>query len=209
MIRILVVDDHSIVREGAKRIITDTDDMEVADECCDGHDALRKILDNDYDVVLLDIALPGMDGLDVLRAVKMKKPTLPILILSMYPEEQYASRVLKEGASGYVAKGSLPSELVTAIRKVSRGKKYISESLAENMAFNLTEDHIRPHEHLSNKEYQVFRMIAKGRTTKEIAMELSLARPTISTYRARIFEKMNMKSMGELIRYAIENQLIQ
>jgi two-component system, NarL family, invasion response regulator UvrY len=208
MIKILVVDDHSIVREGAKRIIADTDDIEVAGECSDGHDALRKILNNEYDVVLLDIALPGMDGLDVLRAVKTKKPVLPILILSMYPEEQYASRVLREGAAGYIAKGSLPSELVTAIRKIASGKKYISESLAEKVASNLAEDHRRLHESLSNKEYQVFRMIAKGKTTKEIAGELSLARPTISTYRARILEKMNMKTTGELIRYAIENQLI-
>ena len=207
MIRILVVDDHSIVREGAKRIIADTCDMQVIDECSDGHDALCKILNNDYDVVLLDIALPGIDGLDVLRAAKTKKPALPILMLSMYPEEQYASRVLREGASGYIAKGSLPSDLVTAIRKVARGKKYISESLAENVACKLTEDYKQPHERLSNKEYQVLGLIAKGRTTKEIAMDLSLAYSTISTYRARIFEKMNMRTIGELIRYAVDNKL--
>lgn len=205
MIRILVVDDHSIVREGAKRIIADTRDMQVADECNDGRDALHKILNNDYDVVLLDIALPGMDGLDVLRAVRVKKPTLPILMLSMYPERQYAARVLKEGASGYLGKESVPSELVRAIRKVASGKKYISDTFAENIAFTLTENNKQLHERLSNKEFQVFGMIVKGKTIKEIAHDLSLARSTISTYRARILEKMNMKTTWELIRYAIEN----
>jgi two-component system, NarL family, invasion response regulator UvrY len=209
MIRILVVDDHSIVREGAKRIISATNDLEVADECADGREALQMILEKDYDLILLDIALPNMNGLDVLRKVRAKKPNLPILILSMYPEKQYAFRVLKEGASGYIAKESLPSELVIAVRKVARGKKYISESLAENVACNMSEDSRRPHERLSNKEHQVFRMIAKGRSTKEIAIELSLAYSTISTYRSRIFEKMKMKTTGELIRYAIENQLTQ
>jgi two-component system invasion response regulator UvrY len=207
MIRVLVVDDHSIVREGAKRIINDTADMEVAGECGNGRDALHLILDNDYDVVLLDIALPGIDGIDVLRAVKAKKPTLPILILSMYPEEQYASRVLREGASGYLAKESLPDELLKAIRRVVLGKKYISEPFAESLAVSLTEDNTKPHQLLSKKEFLVFLMIVKGKVTKEIAMDLGLARSTVSTYRARILEKMKMTTTGELIRYAIENQI--
>jgi two-component system, NarL family, invasion response regulator UvrY len=208
LIRILVVDDHSIVREGARKIIASTSDLEVADECSDGREALQMILERDYDVILLDIALPSMNGLDVLREVKAKKPNLPVLILSMYPERHYASRVLKEGAAGYVAKESLPAELLIAIRKVARGKKYISQSLAEKLAYSLSEDSKLPHECLSNKEYQVFKMIVKGRTTKEIAIEFSLAYSTVSTYRSRIFEKMKMKTTGELIRYAIENQLI-
>jgi two-component system invasion response regulator UvrY len=209
MIKVFVVDDHSIVREGAKRIIADTDDMEVAGECSDGREALRQILENEYDVILLDIALPGMDGLDVLRQVKAKKPALPILILSMYPEGQYASRVLREGASGYVAKESLPVELVNAIRKVARGKKYISDTFAETVAASFVQDDDRPpHERLSNMEYQVFTKIVRGMENKEIAVDLSLARSTISTYRSRILEKMKMKTIGELVRYAIENRLI-
>lgn len=209
MIKVFVVDDHSIVREGAKRIIADTNDIEVAGECSNGREALHQILEKSYDVILLDIALPGMDGLDVLRAVKAKKPALPVLILSMYPEEQYASRVLREGASGYVTKESLPTDLVTAIRKVARGKKYISDSFAESVAASFTQDDKRPHERLSNKEYQVFMKIVSGMATKEIAMELSLARSTISTYRNHILEKMKMKTNGDLLRYAIENRLIQ
>ena len=209
MIKVFVVDDHSIVREGAKRIIADTDDMEVVGECSNGREALHLILDNSYDVILLDIALPGMDGLDVLRAVKARKPALPILILSMYPEGQYASRVLREGASGYVTKESLPTELVTAIRKVAKGKKYISDSFAESVATSFTKDDKQPHERLSNKEYQVFMGIARGMTTKEIAIELSLARSTISTYRTRILKKMKMKTNVDFLRYAIENGLIE
>jgi len=207
MIRVLVVDDHSIVREGAKRIIADTGDMEVAGECSDGLEALHRILENDYDVVLLDIALPGMDGLDVLRAVRSGKPALPVLILSIYPEEQYASRVLREGAAGYMTKESLPNELVRAIRKVATGKKYLSDAFAESVAASLTLGNRLPHERLSNKEYLVFTRIARGMGTKEIAAELSLARSTISTYRARILEKMKMSTTGELIRYAIDNNL--
>lgn len=209
MIRVFIVDDHSIVREGAKRIIAGTSDMEAAGECGDGLEALHQILENDYDVVLLDIALPSMDGLDVLRAVRAKKPNLPILILSMYPEEQYAPRVLREGASGYITKESLPNDLVSAVRKVARGKRYISDFLAENIACGLADDNRRLHERLSNKEYQVFTKIVKGMNTKKIAMELSLARSTISTHRVRILEKMKMKTTEELIRYAIENKLIQ
>jgi len=208
MIRVLVVDDHSIVREGAKRIIADQGDMKVTGECSDGREALCHVLENEYDVILLDIALPGMDGLDVLRAVKAQKPSLPVLILSMYPEKQYASRVLKEGAAGYLPKESLPSELVNAIRKVARGKKYISESFAENVVSVLSEDSKPLHDHLSNKEYQVFMKIIKGLETKQIASELSLAPSTISTYRARILKKMNMNTTSELVRYAIENRLI-
>jgi two-component system invasion response regulator UvrY len=208
MIRVLVVDDHSIVREGAKRIIADTNDMEVAGECGDGLEALRLIIEGDYDVILLDIGLPGMDGIDVLRKVKARKPALPVLILSMFPENQYASRVLREGAAGYVTKEGLPNDLVNAIRKVARGKKYISDSFAESIATSFVQDDRPPHERLSNKEYQVFTRIALGKETKEIAMELSLARSTISTYRARILEKMKITTTGELIRYAIDNGLI-
>lgn len=208
MIGVLVVDDHSIVREGVKRIIAETTDLVVTGECSDGNDAVRLILDNDYDLVLLDIALPGMDGMEVLRAVRKKKPSLPVLILSMYPERQYASRVLREGAAGYLGKESLPDELLLAIRKVARGKKYISDSFAEDIVRKAANSNKQLHESLSSKEYQVFGMIAKGKATKEIAAELCLAVSTISTYRARIFEKMKMNTNGEIIRYAIENGLV-
>jgi two-component system, NarL family, invasion response regulator UvrY len=208
MIKVFVVDDHSIVREGAKRIIAETADIEVAGEASDGREALMQILNNDYDVILLDIALPGMDGLEVLRTVRAKKPNLPVVILSMYPEEQYAARVLKEGAFGYVTKGGHPKDLLQAIRNAARRRHYISESFAESIACGLVHGDKKPHELLSTREYAVFRMIALGKSTKAIAHELALAPSTISTYRIRILEKMNMKSTAELVHYAVQNNLI-
>jgi two-component system invasion response regulator UvrY len=208
MIKVFIVDDHSIVREGAKRIIAETTDIEVAGEASDGREALTRILGNDYDVILLDIALPGMDGLEVLRALRAKKPNVSVVILSMYPEEQYAARVLKEGAFGYVTKGGLPKNLLQAIRRAAQRKHYISESFAESVACGLVHGDKKPHELLSTREYLVFRMIALGKSTKVIAKELELAPSTISTYRTRILEKMNMKSVAELVHYAVQNQLI-
>jgi two-component system invasion response regulator UvrY len=208
MIKVFIVDDHTIFREGVKKVIANTPDILVAGEAGDGHKALRIILENAYDVVVLDLALPGMEGLDVLRVLKTKRPTLPVLVLSMYPEEQYAVRVLKEGALGYLTKESVPEELIKAIRKVARGGRYISNALGERLAGDLVGVGDKgSHEALSSREYQIFRMIAAGKTVKEIAQELSLARTTISSYRTRVLEKMNMKTNGELIRYAIEHHL--
>jgi DNA-binding NarL/FixJ family response regulator len=164
---------------------------------------------DDFDLIVLDIAMPGRGGLDVLKEIKNKKPRLPVLILSMYPEDQYAVRVLKAGASGYMTKESAPHELINAIKQISKGKKYVSPSLAEKLALDLEITTGRPsHESLSDREYQVMCMIASGKTLKEIAEKLSLSIKTISTYRSRILEKMNMKSNAELTHHAIKNRLV-
>lgn len=209
MLRILIADDHPIVREGLKQILAETFDMVVADEASSGQEALDKVWKNDYDVVLLDISMPGRSGLDILKQLKSERPKLPVLILSIHPEEQYAVRALRAGASGYLTKESAPDELIVAIRKVSLSGKYVSSSLAEKLAFDLEIDTEKPiHETLSDREYQVMCMIASGKTVNEIAKELFLSVKTISTYRSRILEKMRMNNNAELIRYAIKNQLV-
>jgi two-component system, NarL family, invasion response regulator UvrY len=209
MIRILVADDHTIVREGLKQILADVDDMAVRDEAGNGQEALAKIRDGEFDVILLDISMPGRSGLEILKEIKAEHPKLPVLILSMHAEEQYAVRALRAGASGYVTKASAPDELIGAIRKVSCGRKYVSSSLAEKLAFELDIDTKKPpHETLSDREYQVMLMLASGKTVKEIADELCLSVKTISTYRSRVMEKMNMKKNAELTLYAIQNHLV-
>jgi DNA-binding NarL/FixJ family response regulator len=209
MIKILIADDHAIVREGLKQIVSESPDLVVVAEACTGQEVLDKVGKNDLDLVVLDIAMPGRGGLDILKEIKSLKPKLPVLILSMYPEEQYAVRVLKSGASGYLTKESAPIELVKAIRQISQGKKYISPSLAEKLVVDLEVSPDRPpHETLSDREYQVMCMIASGKTLKEIADELSLSIKTISTYRSRILEKMNMKTNAELTHYTIKNRLV-
>lgn len=209
MVKILIADDHAIVREGLKQIVADTSDMIVIDEASDGHEVLALLSKNNYDVVVLDIAMPGPIGLDILKEIRKESPKLPVLILSVYPEEQYAVRALKAGASGYLTKESAPDELITAIRKVSMGGKYITSSLAEKLAFELEVDTEKPlHKTLSDREFQVMCMIAKGRAIKDIAEELYLSPKTVSTYRSRILEKMKMKSNEELTHYARNNHLI-
>ncbi len=209
MIKILIADDHAVVREGLKQIISETPDMRVTDEANNGQEVLNKVSEQHYDVVLLDITMPGPSGLDVLKQLKSKKPKLPVLMLSVHPEEQYAVRTLKAGASGYLTKGSATDELIAAIRKISTGKKYVSSSLAEKLAFDLDLDHEKPrHEILSDREYQVMSMIASGKTVKEIADELSLSVQTISTYRSRILEKMKMKNNAEIVYYAVKQGLV-
>lgn len=209
MIKILVADDHAIVREGLKQIVADAPDMVVTDEASTGQEALSKALQNDYSVILLDITMPNRSGFDILKELKSQKPELPVLILSMHPEEQYAVRALKAGASGYLTKESAPNELITAILKVSSGGKYISSSLAEKLAFELETGTQEPlHRALSDREYQVMCLIASGKTVKEIAGELLLSVYTISTYRARVLQKMRLKNNAELVRYTIENHLL-
>ena len=209
MIKILIADDHAIVREGLKQIVADTSDMIVTAEASDGHEVLALLSKNNYDVVVLDMAMPGLTGLDILKQIKRETPELPVLILSVHPEEQYAVRALKAGASGYLTKERAPDELITAIRKVSMGGKYITSSLAEKLAFELEVDTEKPpHKTLSDREFQVMCMIAKGRTIKNIAEELYLSPKTVSTYRSRILEKMKMKSNEELTHYVINNHLI-
>jgi two-component system, NarL family, invasion response regulator UvrY len=209
MIKIIIADDHPIVRAGMKQIISEAVDMRVADEAGDGRQLLNKIRAENFDVVILDITMPHIDGLDVLKQLKIEKPRLPVIILSIHPEGQYALRVLKAGASGYVTKSSAPDELITAIRKVQRGGKYISASVAEKLAFQLEADFEEmPHEVLSDREYQVLCMLASGKTVTEIAEALALSVKTVSTYRSRILEKMDMKNNAELIHYAVQNKLV-
>jgi two-component system invasion response regulator UvrY len=209
MIKILVVDDHIIVREGLKKILVDNPDMVVADEASNGEEVIKKVGNNDYDLVLLDISLPGRNGLDVLKQLKCSKPKVPILILSVHPEEQYALRSLRAGASGYLTKHSAPDELINAIRKVAQGRKYITSALAEKLVFELdVEARKLRHETLSDREYQVMCMIGSGKTVKEIAEALSLSVKTISTHRTHILNKMQMKNNAQLTHYAIKNALV-
>jgi two-component system invasion response regulator UvrY len=209
MLKILIADDHPVFRRGLRQIIAEASDMAVADEANDGWEVLSKVRTGNYDVVLLDISMPGKSGMDVLCELKNEKPGLRILMLSMHPEEQYAVRALRAGASGYLTKESAPDELVAAIHKVSTGGKYVSSSLAEKLASLVQGNAERlPHEELSDREYRVMSMIASGKTVSEIAKELSLSVKTISTYRSRILHKMKMKNNAELTRYAISKSLI-
>ena len=210
MIKIMIADDHAIVREGLKQIISETADMIVADEADNGTEVLEKVIKNKFDVVVLDITMPGTNIIEVLKQLKRRLPYIHVLVLSMHPEEQYAFRVLKAGASGYLNKESAPDELVKAIRKVSRGGKYISASFAEKMAEALDTNHEKPlHATLSDREYQVLCMIASGQSVKKTAGALFLSEKTISTYRSRVLSKMHMKNNAELIRYAIKHLLVE
>jgi two-component system invasion response regulator UvrY len=209
MLKILIADDHPIVRRGLKQIIGETTDMVVAGEAADGLEVLTKVRVGEYDVVLMDISMPVKNGIDVLAQLKYERPKLPVLMLSMHPEEQYAVQALKAGASGYLTKESAPNELVGAIRKVSTGGKYVSASLAEKLAAIVQKGYEElPHQTLSERELHVMRLIASGKTVSEIAKELSLSVKTISTYRSRILDKMQMKNNAQLTRYAINNSLI-
>jgi DNA-binding NarL/FixJ family response regulator len=210
MIKILIADDHPVVRQGIKQILAETRDIVVADEAASGQEVMKKVMKTDYDVILLDISMPERNGLDILRELKSKKPKPAVLILSIYPEDQYAVRVLKLGAAGYLTKESVPEELISAIRKVAQGRKYISATLAEKLAIDLEINAEKPlHENLSDREYQVLCMIASGKRLKEIGDELNLSIKTISTYRTRILEKMKMGNNAELIRYALQNNLVR
>ena len=209
MIRILIADDHKLVRKGLRQILLDTPNVEVVDEAGNGKETIDKISNNEYDLVLLDIALPGRSGIDVLKQLRCFKPNLPVLILSMYPEEQYAVRSLRAGASGYLTKESAPEELIDAINRISKGRKYITTTLAERLAFEIEVNSDKAlHETLSDREYQVLCMIASGRTVGEIADILSLSVKTISTHRSRILRKMGMKNNSQIIRYAIKLGLV-
>lgn len=210
MIKILIADDHAVVREGLKQIISEVSDMVVAGEAKNGLEAIKKASENVYDVVLLDIAMPGKNGLDVLKKLKSKNPKLPVLMLSVHPEEQYAIRALRAGASGYLTKESAPEELVRAIRRISMGGKYLSASLAEKLVIELEENEQKPcHKLLSDREFQVMCMFASGKTTKEIAEELSLSIQTVSTYKSRILYKMKMNTIADVIRYAVKLGLVE
>lgn len=210
ILKICIADDHAIFREGLKQIIAGTANMVVAGEAADATEMLDKVRQGDYDLAILDISLPGRSGLDILIEIKALKPKLPVLILSMHPEEQYALRALKSGASGYLTKGSSSQELLAALRKISLGKKYVSDSLAEALACRLGADTDRPlHEQLSDREFQVMRMIAAGTTPKRIAEQLMISIKTVNTYRTRVLQKMNATCNADLTRYALEHSLLQ
>jgi DNA-binding NarL/FixJ family response regulator len=208
-IKILIADDHAVVREGLKQILTDTPGMNIAGEAANAQEVLRKVRSGDWDVLILDLSMPGSSGLETLKEVKREQPKLPVLVLSIHSEDQYAERVLRAGGSGYMTKDCAVDELISAIRKVHSGGKYVSQQLAEKLAFELENDSERPlHEMLSDREYHVMRRIASAKTVKEIADELSLSVKTISTYRVRVLRKMKLKNNAELIHYAIQNSLV-
>ncbi len=210
MVKLIIVDDHEVVRTGLRQIFDDTSDITVAGEAGSGTELIEKTKHNDYDIVLLDISMPGKDGIDTLKELKQINPKIQVLVFTMFPEEQYAVRVIKAGASGYLNKECRPGELIEAIRKVASGRKYISPETAELLASTLEMGDGTPvHETLSDREFQVMYLIATGKTISEIADELYLSINTISTYRNRILEKMNMKNNVELTRYAIKNRLIE
>lgn len=215
MIKILIADDHPIFREGLKQILQAgvedfLRDVQV-DEARNGQEVMGQIMRETYDLVILDLNMPGRNGLEVLENIKTVKPELRVLILSMYSEEQYAVRAIKSGASGYLTKEGASRELVTALRKVLSGGLYISPPVAEQLAFGLQDENRDrpPHEQLSAREYQVLCMIAKGKAIKEIAHDLAMSSSAVSTYRSRIMDKMAMKNNAELIRYALKHQLVE
>ena len=210
MIKVLIADDHPIVRQGLRQILANTPDMEVAGEAANAQETLEQVRARGWDVLVLDITMPDRSGFDILKELKHEQPHLPVLVLSIHAEEQFAVRVLKAGASGYLTKENAPAELVKAIRHVVGGGKYISSSLAETLVAGLDASSDRPrHKALSDREFQVMQMMAGGKTLTEIAAELSLSAKTVSTYRARLLEKMDLKTNAEIIRYAIENGLIE
>lgn len=208
-IRILIADDHPIVREGYKKILTSQPDMDVTGEAGNGQEVLDLIQKKDFELILLDISMPGRSGLEILKELRSRKPHLPVMILSIYPEEQYAVRAFRDGASGYLTKASTPKELIAAIRKVSQGGRYVTEALAEKLTYFLHGDADKvPHEKLSDREYQVMLLIASGKTVTQIADELCLSVKTISTYRRHILEKMQFTTNAEITMYAIQNKLL-
>jgi DNA-binding NarL/FixJ family response regulator len=210
MIRILIADDHNIVRQGLTTILEKSHKTKIVASCNNGTDALNWLRNNNCDVALIDVSMPGMNGIDLLKLLRKEKPKLPVLILSSYPEDQYAVRLIKAGAAGYLNKECAPDEVVGAVHTVLDGKKYISAAVAELLAKEVgIPDGKLPHETLSNREYQILLLLASGKTVGEIADILKLSTKTISTYRSRILEKMHLSNNAELMRYAVDKQLMQ
>lgn len=209
VMRVIIADDHAIVRRGLIQILAEEDQLLLAREAENANEVFKLLREDDWDIIILDISMPGKSGLEILKEVKQEHPKVPILVLTSHPEEQYAIRVLKAGAAGYMTKESAPEHLVEVIRKITRGGKYISPTLAELLADTIGKNlEQAPHESLSDREYQVLCLIASGKTVGEIAAELSLSVKTVSTYRARILEKMMFKTNAELTHYALRNNLI-
>ena len=210
MTRVLLADDHAIIRDGVKQILADTDDLVVAGEAANGPALLKLVAEQSWDIVVLDISMPGKNGLELIKLIRQDHPRLPILIFSMHQEEQYALRALHAGASGYLTKQSAPEQLVNAIRQVASGKKYLSPAVAQQLANAISEDTEKsPHERITDREYQVLVMIAGGKTLTQIAETLNLGVATVSTYRARLLEIMGLRSTAELIRYGLEHGLAE
>jgi two-component system, NarL family, invasion response regulator UvrY len=208
MIRVLIADDHALLRRGVREILEEGGVEIEVDEVSSAAEALKAILHNSYDIALLDIAFPDGNGLDVLKEIYAQRPQMRILLLSMYPEAQYAQRALHLGASGYLAKNSAPDELMNAIQKVMAGGKYITPALAEQLAQEISPDFDKPmHAKLSDREFRVLTALGAGKSIGEIAAELSLSPKTVSTYRSRLLEKLRIKTTADIIRYVLENQL--
>ncbi|MDP5238096.1 response regulator transcription factor [Uliginosibacterium sp. 31-16] len=209
-IRVLIADDHAIIRQGLKQILSDTEDLEVTGEADGGVPAVQMIREHQYDVVLMDVSMPDRNGIDSLKMIRKENPRLPVLMLSMHPEEQYAIRALRAGAAGYLSKQGAPEQLVTAIRQVASGKKFVSAAVAEELANSIGEDFDKPaHEKLSDREYQTLCMISSGKTLTQIAEQLNLSVKTVSVYRARLLEKMKLRNNAELTHYGLKHGLVE
>jgi len=209
MIRILIADDHAIVRKGLKQLLLEQYPTAHIGETRDAEDLIAQVVRHEWDVVICDMSMPGRSGLEALQQIREIAPKLPVLIMSMYPEDQYALRVLKAGGSGYLGKETIHDDLIKAIETVRIGRKFITPSIAEKLANALDVDINRPlHEDLSNREFDVFKLLATGKSISEIASQLNLSTTTVSTYRARVLSKMNMRTNAELTRYALENNLV-
>ncbi len=209
MIRLVIADDHTIVREGLKQLLSAADDLQVIAEACDGQEVLQRVRELDFDVLLLDLSMPGRNGMELIKQVHVEKPKLRVLVLTMHEEQQYAVRAIKSGASGYLTKESASAQLLTAIRKVAAGGAFISAEVAEQLARGAMPQADGPvHTTLSDREYQVFQLIVAGIPVGEIAAQLNLSVKTVSTHKARLMQKMNMSSQADLIRYAISHRLV-
>jgi DNA-binding NarL/FixJ family response regulator len=209
MIKIVIADDHTIVREGLRRVVSEVEDIDVIGEATNGHEVLEWVRKGGFDMLLLDLSMPDHSGVDFIKRIKGESPKLPILVLTMHEEEQYAVRSVRAGASGYLTKESASKELITAIRRVASGKLYINASVAEMLALDTMATHDGPpHKSLSDREFEVFQMMVHGRTITDIAIQLHLSVKTVSTHKARILQKMCMLSIADLVRYAIANGLV-
>lgn len=209
MLRILIADDHAIVRKGLKQVILEEYPSAVIGEAADAEALLQLVIEKEWNIVICDMNMPGRSGLDALNQIKHAAPNLPVLIMSMYPEDQYALRVLKAGASGYLGKDHVHDDIIKAIQTLQLGKKFITPSVAEKLASTLGQDNsVQSHETLSDREFDVFKLLASGKSVSEIAAQLSLSATTVSTYRSRIMEKMGIQSNAGLTRYALEKKLI-
>ncbi len=209
MINILIADDHTIMREGLKRILEGEPDIHVTGEAVNGLDTLNKVRNGNYDLILLDLSMPGRSGVDLIRQIKEEAPKMPILILTMHEEEQYAVRAMRAGAHGYLTKESAGLQLVSAIHKVASGRPYLSMAVAEQLAMNLMPSKTSlPHTSLSDREFEVFQLLVQGKTITEIADGLFLSVKTVSTHKTRIFQKMGMNNLSELVQYAVAHHLL-